>query len=150
MRGASAVSIWPATSSMSNTGIGPLCQRTRILLLAAIHLVLQRARHRAVVEDHLLEARAVVAQHAFDRIALAGNARREIGRRRRIERAAADRLPALHHARRIGLQHGRRRTGGRRAQHTPPSSRSATWPASRSRSDSPSMRREKLTPEPSG
>ena len=88
------------------------------LLAQAVHLVLQRARHRAVVEDHLLERRAVIAQRARDRIALAGNARRQIGRRlRRRAPCAADLLPAFHHARGIGPQHVGRRARGRGAQH---------------------------------
>src|SRR5215831_4479438 len=100
MRGASAVSIWPATSSMSKVGIGPL-------------------RHGTIIEHHLLERGAVVAQRPRDGIALARHARRELGRRLQIERKPAQLLPALHDVERICAQDVERRAGRRGAQHHP-------------------------------
>ena len=81
MRGASAVSIWPVDVVDVEGGHRPVVPAHADLLAQAIHLVLQRARHAAIVEDHLLERRAMIAQRTGDRIALAGNARRQVGRR---------------------------------------------------------------------
>ena len=86
-------------------------------LLAAVHLVLQRARHHAIVEDDLVERGAVVAQHARHRIALARQARRQVGGRRAVERMLSDLLPALEDLRRVGLQDRARGARGRGAQH---------------------------------
>ena len=59
----------------------------------------------------------MVAQHAGDRIALAGNARRQVGRRLDVEGLAADLFPALHDLHGIGAQHVGRGAGGGGAQH---------------------------------
>ena len=59
----------------------------------------------------------MVAQHAGDRIALAGNACRQVGRRLDVEGLAADRLPAFHDPQRVGAQHLGRGAGGGGAQH---------------------------------
>jgi hypothetical protein len=89
------------------------------LLAQPVHPVLQGARQGAVVEDHLLEARAMIAQGPRDRIALARDARRQVGRRLDVERQAPDLLPPFEHARGVGLQDVGGGAGGGGAQHDP-------------------------------
>ena len=120
------------------------------LLAQAIHLVLQGARHAALVEDHFLQRGAVIAQRTSDRIALARNARRQVGRRLGGERLGTDRLPALHDLHGIGAQNLEAGTGGCRAQHDAPFQQVLDMAAQAITLAFAFDAARKLTPEPTG